>query len=69
LVAKTYNGELMDAVSATRKDGDGRGETTYFRFRCFKRGTLHIAFKRMDLVDELNRIAGGKNLRGPTRAR
>lgn len=41
----------------------GVGETDYFRFRCFKKGTLHIEFKRPDLVAKLNAIAGGKTLR------
>lgn len=41
----------------------GVGETDYFRFRCFKKGTLHLEFKRTDLVAKLNAIAGGKTLR------
>lgn len=63
MVSKTYRGELVDAILATPIDGDGRGETTYFRFRCCKNGNLHIEFKHMDLVAQLNRIAGGKRLK------
>jgi hypothetical protein len=37
-------------------------ETEYFICKWFKKGTLHIKFKRMDLVKEINRIAGGGSL-------
>lgn len=62
-MTKGYRSDLATAINATRIDGDGRGETEYFAFRCFKKGTLHIRFKRPDLVAKLNQIAGGKNLR------
>jgi hypothetical protein len=57
----TYNGELYDAVH--NADDDGRGETEYFRFKCFKNGNLHLEFKRLDLVEKLNAIAGGLQLK------
>lgn len=37
-------------------------ETEYFRLKWFKKGTLHIEFRRLDLVDKINSIAGGMNL-------
>ena len=41
----------------------GKGETPLFGFRVFRNGNLHIEFKRPDLLDRLNRIAGGARLR------
>lgn len=55
----THQGWLADAISQAPF---GAGETEYFRFRAFKNGNLHLQFKRMDLVDRLNAIAGGRNL-------
>lgn len=50
---------LQDAIEAS----NGKGETEYFEFRAFKKGTLHLRFKRLDLLKRLNEIAGGKNLK------
>ena len=36
-------------------------ETTYFKYRWHMNGTLHISFKRMDLVQRMNEV-GGKGL-------
>ena len=60
-VAKTNNGLLVDAINVCGKDG--RGSTEYFAFRACKNGSLHLAFRRLDLLAKLNRIAGGKNLK------
>lgn len=41
------------------------GETEYFRFRACKNRNLHLEFKRQDLVDLFNQIAGNsRQLRG-----
>jgi hypothetical protein len=55
-------GSLVTAIKQTIRDKRGNEcETPYFKARWFKRGTLHIWFKRVDLLAELNRIgAGGK---------
>lgn len=53
--------------TALRDSENGRGETTYYRFKAFRKGTLHLEFTRMDLIRRLNQIAGGKRLR-PTEA-
>lgn len=58
-VSPTRNGELADAING-RPAGD-IGETTYFRFRSFRNGNLHLEFRRPDLVQQLNAI-GGKGL-------
>lgn len=43
---------------------DGRGETDFFRFKCFKNGNLHLEFRRPDLVKELNGLAAGEYVLG-----
>lgn len=58
-VSPTREGELADAI--TGKPAGEFGETTYFRFRAFRNGNLHLEFRRPDLVEQLNAI-GGKGL-------
>lgn len=63
MVAKgSWQSKLADAINTTPL-GVGRGETDYFKFRCFKNRNLHLEFKRPDLVDKLNKMAGGMRLR------
>ena len=57
---KTYNGALYDAITDSP---DGKGETPYFRFKCYLNGNLHLEFKRSDLVAKLNAVAGGNRLK------
>ncbi len=59
-VSKEWRSELEQAVEKTIED---RAETTYFRIRACKNGNLHLEFKRPDLVDKFNKMAGGKRLR------
>lgn len=49
-------GQLVDTINT----GCAVGETDYFKFKCFKNGNLHLQFKRLDLVKELNRTAMGR---------
>lgn len=51
-------GPLVEAIRASGEEG--RGETDFFRFRCFHNGNLHLEFKRLDLLAEFNR-RGGEN--------
>lgn len=62
-VSKGHHSKLSQAI---KDSPDGKGETKYFSFRCFKNGNLHLTFKRPDLVQQLNKVAGGKSLRGKT---
>lgn len=57
----SYQSKLADAINTTPIDV-GHGETEYFKFRCFKNRNLHLEFKRLDLVAELNKLAGGLRL-------
>lgn len=59
---KTHRGPLIDAIEAIRVFG-AEGETDYFKFRAYRNGRLHLEFKRQDLVDQLNLVAGGGKLR------
>lgn len=52
---RTHYGPLADAVSKT-KFGE-KGETDYFEFRPYKNRSLHIRFKRLDLLEKLNGMA------------
>jgi hypothetical protein len=60
---KSTRGPLIDAILASP---EGRGETVYFKFKCFGNGNLHLEFKRHDLVTKLNQVAGGQRLRPPS---
>jgi hypothetical protein len=60
-VVSTYHGPTHNAIK--RAGSDGVCETDYFRLRCCLNGNLHLEFKRPDLVQRLNAIAGGARLR------
>lgn len=64
-ITGTHYGPLFDAINASP---DGRGETDYFRFKCYSNNNFHLEFKRPDLVKQLNAIAGGMNLRQAAQA-
>lgn len=61
-IAKTYRGNLWDAIEATPW-GTNCGETDLFKFRLAKNGNLHLEFKRLDLLARFNQIAGGNRLK------
>lgn len=70
---KGYYSDLESAIRdsmAARKNARGvyedaafDRETDYFRVRVFGNGNAHVWFKRLDLLAELNRRAGGNRLR------
>lgn len=51
-------------IRAIEESPGGRGETDYFKFRCFKNRNMHIEFKRLDLVKKLNGLATGEYVLG-----
>jgi hypothetical protein len=58
--SKGYRSELELAIE---KADCGVGETRFFRFRAHRNGNLHLEFKRSDLVERFNTVAGGRRLR------
>jgi hypothetical protein len=60
-VMREHPSPLARAIKAAP---DGKGETDYFRFRCFKNRNLHIEFRRLDLVKKLNGLATGEFVLG-----
>lgn len=60
VVRSTYS-DIENMLTSGK--GQHAGEVPYFRFRAFRNGNLHVAFTRLDLLAQLNRIAGGARLR------
>lgn len=60
-IAKSYRSALETAIGEAGPSG--RGETPLFKFRAFKNRNLHLEFKRLELLEKFNMIAGGRNLR------
>jgi hypothetical protein len=52
----THAGPLVDALNST--SNTGRVETEYFVAKCYMKGSLHLKFKRLDLLAKLNAIGG-----------
>lgn len=57
-----YPGNLTTVLDQAVMDICQTVETEYFACKWFLNGNLHIRFKRMDLVAEINRIAGSDKL-------
>jgi hypothetical protein len=58
-----YPGDLLTTMRSAFQEKRMGCETKYFKVKWFKKGTLHIEFKRLDLLSELNRIGGGNRLK------
>lgn len=55
-------GPMVTTLKEASGHGEFSAETDYFDLRWFKKGTLHIRFKRLDLLKEFNRIgSAGRN--------
>lgn len=59
-IPHSHRGPLHEAVASIHEAG-GQAETEYFRIRVFKNGNLHIVFKRLDLVQDINLMCGNKS--------
>jgi hypothetical protein len=55
--------KLEDAVNGIHLSGPCVGETEHFKFRGFKKGSLHLEFRAPEHVKRLNAIAGGARLK------
>ena len=62
-VPSGHRGPLVDAINACT-EGNNTAETPYFKARCFLNRNLHLWFKRQDLLDKFNEIAGRNRLPG-----
>lgn len=60
-IMREHGGPLVSAIAASK---DGKGETDFFVFKCFKNRNLHLQFKRLDLVKQLNLLAAGEAVLG-----
>lgn len=58
-----YPGDLVTIIKEAIRNKEWACETKYFLCKWFKKGSLHIKFKRLDLVKELNKRAGGNRLK------
>lgn len=48
---------LVDGIKAAFATGDNSGESTYFKFICHKKGTIHLTFKNEDILRRFNVVA------------
>jgi hypothetical protein len=55
-------GGLVAMIHYAGDQGGRYCQTRYFEVRWFKKGTIHLVFRRQDLLDELNRRGGGEAL-------
>lgn len=60
-VLRDSRGPLIRAITDSP---DGKGETDFFRFKCYKNRNLHLEMKRLDLVKQLNLLAAGEYVLG-----
>ncbi|MEA1875793.1 MAG: DUF4942 domain-containing protein [Bacteroidota bacterium] len=59
----SYRHKWLTALDSVMSGLDGQGETEYFKFKCFKNENLHLKFKRLDLLNLFNKLAGNTHLR------
>lgn len=57
-----YPGNLVTAIKEACGKNAMMCETEYFSVKWYKKGTMHLEFKRRDLLDKVNAKAGGLNL-------
>ena len=54
----SYPGDSKTAINESIRAKRFTTQTEYFDFKWFKNGNLHIVFRRPDLVERLNQVAG-----------
>lgn len=60
-IMREHRGPLVNSINDS---GAGSGETEFFKWKAYRKGTLHLTFKRLDLVQELNKVATGEYVLG-----
>jgi len=58
---KEHKGPLASEIELSK---NGVGQTEFFKFRCYKNRNLHLEFRRIDLLEKFNQIAGRNRLPG-----
>lgn len=58
-----WPGDMVTIIRQAIHDKEWACETEYFECKWYKKGSLHIKFKRMGLVKELNKRAGGDRIK------
>lgn len=59
-----YPESFVTKLNEATRNKEWQIETEYFSCKWYKKGTLHIGFKRLDLLQELNKRAGGQRIKG-----
>ncbi|MCI0462474.1 MAG: DUF4942 domain-containing protein [Gemmataceae bacterium] len=60
-IMREHRGPLVKAIEDSP---NGQGQTTYFKFKCYKNRNLHLEMLHLDLVKELNGVAAGEYVLG-----
>ncbi|HDL07301.1 MAG TPA: DUF4942 domain-containing protein [Desulfobacteraceae bacterium] len=58
-----YPGNALTIIKQAIQDKKWQCSSKYFNFKWYKKGTLHIQFKRLDLLKEFNKRAGKNRLK------
>jgi len=61
--APQYPSGIVTTLNEACRQKQWEAETDYFILKWYKKGSLHIEFKRLDLVTEINKRAGGMRLK------
>ena len=52
-----YSWGLVKTIEDRFAMGESKGESAYFKYKCHKRGTIHLEFKDLDILRRLNLVA------------
>jgi Domain of unknown function (DUF4942) len=63
MASKVHTSEIQNAIQSEDCTRTGTFETAYFQGHCYRNGNAHVTFKRRDLLERFNQIAGGARLR------
>lgn len=58
-----YPADLVTIIKQTFEDNEDVCNTDYFSAKFYNNGNMHLVFKRLDLVDKFNKIAGKNQMK------
>lgn len=61
--------DLLSTIEAAIHKKEWKAETKYFKVKWFGKGTMHLEFKRLDLLARFNEVAAGNCLKHDNSAR